>query len=295
MTEWSPALAALLGLVEGLTEFLPVSSTGHLILVGYLVGFTGPIAASVEISIQLGSILAIIVYERRKLSELLAKAYGEQQSLRRSMLASRSGDAAGGPGRILCRSMETHPHLWFLVGVGLAFLPAALAGLVAHHWIEEHLFNPRTVAGALIAGGLVILAVEHWKPKPKIAELTQVGARTALLVGLAQCASLFPGVSRSGATIVGGMLAGLDRKTATEYSFFLALPTMIAATGYKMYKSQHLFNGQDVSTLVLGMAVAFLVAWAVIAAFLAFVKQHSLRPFAYYRMVLGLVVLSLLA
>lgn len=295
MSEWSPGLAALLGLVEGLTEFLPVSSTGHLILVGYLVGFTGPIAASVEISIQLGSILAIIVYERRKLRELLSKAYDEQRSLRRSMLTSRSGETSGGPGRILCRSMETHPHLWFLIGVGLAFLPAAFAGLVAHHWIEEHLFNPRTVAAALIAGGLVILAVEQWKPKPGISQLTEVGARTALMIGLAQCASLFPGVSRSGATIVGGMLAGLDRKTATEYSFFLALPTMVAATGYKMYKSQALFNGQDASVLVLGMAVAFLVAWAVIAAFLAFVKQHSLQPFAYYRMALGLVVLSLLA
>lgn len=288
MSEWSPALAALLGLVEGLTEFLPVSSTGHLILVGHWLGFTGPLAASVEITLQLGSILAIVVYERRKLAELLANAYREQAALRVLARDVRS------PADLLARSAESHPNLWFLIGIALAFLPAGFVGLVTHHWIEEYLFNPRTVAGALIVGGLVILTVEWLQPKPAFTRLTQVGARTALWIGLAQCASLFPGVSRSGATIIGGMLAGLDRKTATEYSFFLALPTMVAATGYKLVKSRDLLNGSDAAVLALALAVAFLVAWGVIAAFLTFVKQHSLRPFAYYRMALGLVVLAVL-
>ena len=199
-----------------------------------------------------------------------------------------------GLGYIFYRSSETHPHLWFLTGLILAFLPAAAVGLVAHKWIETHLFNPHTVAAALITGGLIILAVERWKGRPKFTKLEQIGATTALWVGLAQCASLFPGVSRSGATIVGGLILGMDRKVATEYSFFLALPTMIAATGYKMFKSRDLLTGQDVFALFIGMIVAFLVAWAVIAAFLNFVKRHSLNAFAYYRVALGILVFAVL-
>jgi undecaprenyl-diphosphatase len=199
-----------------------------------------------------------------------------------------------GLGYIFDRSSDSHPNLWFLTGLCLAFIPAAVVGLLAHNWIEAYLFNPYTVSGALIAGGFVILAVEQWKGRSRITQLNQIGAKTALWVGIAQCASLFPGVSRSGATIVGGLLTGMDRRIATEYSFFLALPTMIAATGYKMFKSRDLLTGQDVAALAIGLLVAFLVAWAVIAAFLTFVKQHSLRAFAYYRMLLGLVVLFVL-
>lgn len=300
MTDWGPGLAALLGLVEGLTEFLPVSSTGHLILVGHWLGFTGAVATSVEISIQLGSILAIIAYERKKLAEFMSKAVKEQKSFRALLFRGSDGAADRnmdeGLGYIFYRSADTHPHLWFLAGLAMAFVPAAAVGLVAHKWIEAHLFNPRTVAAALIVGGLIILAVERWKSKgrPKFAKLEQIGATTAIWVGVAQCASLFPGVSRSGATIVGGLLLGMDRKIATEYSFFLALPTMIAATGYKMFKSRDLLTGQDVFALAIGLLVAFLVAWAVIAAFLAYVKQHSLSAFGYYRIVLGILVLAVL-
>jgi undecaprenyl-diphosphatase len=151
-----------------------------------------------------------------------------------------------------------------------------------------------TVAAALIGGGVIILAVEHWERPVSVASLDQVSITNAFWVGLAQCLSLFPGVSRSGATIVGGLLVGMDRKVATEYSFFLALPTMIAATTFKMIKSRALLSEQDALALGLGLIVAFLVAWAVIAVFLAYVKRHSLSVFAYYRIVLGLIVLLVL-
>jgi undecaprenyl-diphosphatase len=293
LKEWGPALAVLLGFVEGLTEFLPVSSTGHLILVGHLLGFSGAMAVSVEISIQLGSILAVIVYERSKLRSLLSHAVREQASLRLALRENRRS-VGRALGVVLRQSWEMHRNLWFLVGLGAAFAPAAGLGFLAHGWIEVYLFNPQTVAAALIIGGLIILIVEGMRDRMGIVRLDQVGLPTALWVGLAQCASLIPGVSRSGATIVGGLLAGMDRKVATEYSFFLALPTMIAATTYKMLKSRALFTTEDFLTLALGLLVAFLVAWAVIAAFLAFVKRHSLRAFAYYRILLGIVVLLVL-
>ncbi len=295
MIEWGPGLAVLLGLVEGLTEFLPVSSTGHLILVGHWVGFTGDIATSVEISIQLGSILAVLVYERLRIMSLLSGACREQASFRRLLLSSRNASDLSmkeGWSYILERSADEHPNSWFLLGLGIAFLPAAVIGLLSHDWIEHILFNPRTVAAALIVGGIAILVVESRKSLPTMTDIGQIGPRTALLVGAAQCFSLFPGVSRSGATIVGGLLSGLDRKTATEYSFFLALPTMIAATGYKIVKSRDLLSGQDSLALVLGLLVAFLVALGVIASFLTYVKRHDLRLFAYYRMALGAVVLA---
>lgn len=294
MSEWGPGLAIVLGLVEGLTEFLPVSSTGHLILIGYGLGFTGAVATSVEISIQLGSILAVIAYERRKLADIVSRALTEQASFRTLVRTSRGAadrNRETGWGPLLWRSADAHPNLWFLTGLGMAFLPAAAIGLLTHRWIEAYLFTPQTVAASLIVGGLVILAVEAFKSRPQINRLEEVGAKTALWVGLAQCVSLIPGVSRSGATIVGGLLIGMDRKVATEYSFFLALPTMIAATGYKMFKSRDLLTGQDALALLLGLLVAFSVAWGVIAAFLAFVKRHSLRAFAYYRVALGIVVL----
>lgn len=294
MRDWDPELAVLLGLVEGLTEFLPVSSTGHLILIGHWLGFTGAVAASVEISIQLGSILAVIVYERSKLAAILSQAASEHASLRaliRTNLFAGQWAVKDRWPATFRRSFDTHRNFWFLIGLGAAFAPAALLGLLAHGWIESALFNPHTVATALIAGGVIILVVESLKDRVRIVQLDHVGLPTALLVGVAQCAALIPGVSRSGATIVGGLLAGMDRKAATEYSFFLALPTMIAATSYKMLKSRELLTTQDVLALALGLLVSFLVAWAVIAAFLTFVKRHSLRPFAYYRIVLGVVVL----
>ena len=294
MKEWGPELAALLGLVEGLTEFLPVSSTGHLILAGHVLGFTGAIAASVEISIQLGSILAIVAYERTKLVSLLSQALQEQAALRKLIRTSHHGERGSTGERwssIFRRSADTQRNLWFLIGLGVAFVPAAIIGFVAHGWIETHLFNPHTVAASLIIGGVIILGVEAMRDRVHITGLDHVSAKTALLIGIAQCVSLIPGISRSGSTIVGGLLVGMDRKTATEYSFFLALPTMIAATTYQILKAEALLTRKDYLWLALGLLVSFLVGWAVIAAFLTFVKRHSLRAFAYYRMVLGLVVL----
>ena len=287
MNEWGPALAVILGIVEGLTEFLPVSSTGHLILVGHALGFTGELAANAEISIQLGAILAVVVYERNKLRTLFSHAIGEQDDLRRSLTDHQQVSLT----EILRRSMTEHLHLWFLLGLGAAFLPAGLVGFATHGWIKTHLFSPQTVAITSILGGFIILAVEAKKSQASVQQLERVGLRNAVLIGLAQCASLIPGMSRSGSTIIGGLLVGLDRKIATEYSFFLALPTLIVATCYQTWKSRDLFRTEDFAALGIGMLVSFLVAWVVIAAFLTFVKRHTLRPFAYYRIVMGMIVL----
>ena len=286
-------LAAILGLVEGLTEFLPVSSTGHLIIVGHVMGFTGAVADTAEVAIQLGSILAIMVYERHKIASLFSRAAQELIGLFNLFpLTPRQGVWEGiGWSSILRRSIDQHRSLWFLIGLAIAFLPAAVVGFVTHDWIEHHLFTPQTVAAALIVGGAIILWVESAHKPVHVTTLEQVGVKTALTVGLAQCCALFPGISRSGATIIGGLLAGMDRRVATEYSFFLALPTMIVATAYKMLKSFSVFTQQDLVALMVGLIVSFFVAWAVIAAFLAFVKQHTLSGFAYYRIALGLVVL----
>lgn len=287
MNEWGPALAVILGIVEGLTEFLPVSSTGHLILVGHALGFTGELAANAEISIQLGAILAVVAYERQKLTMLFSRAFGEQTQLRNSL----TNPSALPRSEVIRQSMKAHTHLWFLLGLGAAFLPAGLIGFATHSWIKTHLFSPQTVAITSIVGGLIILAVEARRTQASVQQLEQVGLRNAILIGLAQCASLIPGMSRSGSTIIGGLLVGLDRKVATEYSFFLALPTLIIATCYQMWKSRGLFRPDDYVALVIGLLVSFIVAWIVIAAFLTFVKRHTLRPFAYYRILMGIVVL----
>ena len=287
MNEWGPALAVILGIVEGLTEFLPVSSTGHLILVGHALGFTGDVAANAEISIQLGAILAVVAYERIKIRTLLSNALCEQADLRLSFLTPTRATKV----EILRSSMTAHPHLWFLIGLGAAFLPAGLVGFATHGWIKAHLFSPQTVGVTSILGGLIILAVEARRSEARVQQLERVGLRNAVLIGVAQCAALIPGMSRSGSTIIGGLLVGLDRKVATEYSFFLALPTLITATCYEMWKSRGLFQHDDYVALGIGLLVSFVIAWIVIAAFLTFVKRHTLRPFAYYRILMGLVVL----
>lgn len=288
MDGWGPGLAIILGIVEGLTEYLPVSSTGHLILVSHWLGFTGEVADTVDIAIQMGAILAVVAYERTKLRTFLGQAWQEQGDLR-AQLGARADRTLR---QALQASMETHRSLWFLIGLGVAFLPAGIVGFLTHKWIEAHLFNPRTVAAALIVGGFIIMWIEAWKHEARITQLDRVPLLSAFMVGIAQCASLIPGTSRSGATIIGGLLVGMDRKVATEYSFFLALPTLIIATGYKLIKAGSLLNGADFMALFLGMVVSFLVAWAVIAGFLAFVQRHTLNVFAYYRIVLGIIVLA---
>lgn len=297
MQEFGLGLALILGLVEGLTEFLPVSSTGHLILVGHFLGFTGEVAVSIDICIQLGSILAIVAYERRKILELFREACREQKALRHFVHASRSKNGRESAQSWLAlfqQSCQIHPNLLFLVGLIVAFLPSAFVGFMTHSWIETHLFSAQTVAISLIVGGIIIYIVEMWPRKERVSQLHQVGIRPALMVGLAQCAALIPGMSRSGSTIIGGLLTGLNRKVATEYSFFLALPTMLAATFYKLVQSFHLFSWEDALALFIGMVVSFVVAWVVISLFLTYVKRHTLRVFAFYRIGLGIVLLFFL-
>jgi len=286
MNEWGPWLAVILGIVEGLTEFLPVSSTGHLILVGHALGFTGDVAANAEISIQLGAILAVIAFERQKIARLLSGVWQEQAGLRAMV---RTG-ARSTRHELLRASMRIHPHLWFMIGLGIAFLPAGIVGYLTHGWIKSHLFTPQTVATTSILGGIIILIVEAMKQNSRTSHLLEIPVTSAFWIGVAQCASLIPGMSRSGSTIIGGLLVGLDRKVATEYSFFLALPTIIVATVYQMLKAQASFTQQDYVALAIGLVVSFFVAWAVIAAFLAYVQRHTLRVFAYYRLALGLIV-----
>lgn len=254
--------AVILGVVEGLTEFLPVSSTGHLIVAGHLLGYTGEVANTFEIAIQLGAILSVVFYYRRKITTLITHSAADPDARR------------------------------LLFGLGLAFLPAAVVGLLTHRWITAHLFNSTTVAGALIGGGLLILLIERFHPTSRTRTLKATTWRQALGVGVAQCAALFPGVSRSGATIMGGLLAGMDRTAATEYSFFLAIPTMTAATLYDLMKNISLFTRHDLALLAVGFAVSFFVALVVIHGLLSYVKRHSFAPFAYYRIVVGLLALA---
>src|SRR5262245_53969459 len=195
-----PLVALILGLVEGITEFLPISSTGHLILAERLCGLTGARAEVFAIFIQIGAVAAVVVEYRKKILEL------------------------------------TPP---FVTSVAIAFAPAVILGLAMHGWISEHLFGPRTVAAALVTGAVAILAIERWKPVPRTFDAERVAPKDALLIGLAQCASLWPGFSRSAATILGGLLCGLERRAATEFSFFLAIPTLGAATIYDLAKHRN--------------------------------------------------------
>ncbi|MBI3773111.1 MAG: undecaprenyl-diphosphate phosphatase [Gammaproteobacteria bacterium] len=255
--------ALLLGLLEGATEFLPVSSTGHLIIAGDLLGFTGEKSKTFEIFIQLGAILAIIWHYRQRVMSTVA-------GIGRDPGANR-----------------------FVINLGIAFMPAAVLGLLFHKTIKAYLFNPYTVAAALVVGGFIILWVERRKHVTKIEAVDQMSWQDALKVGLFQSFALFPGVSRAGATIMGGLLSGLSRSAATEFSFFLAIPTMLTATSYDLYKSRDLFDINDFGLLALGFIAAFISALFVVKRFLSYVGRHSFAPFAYYRIVFGILVLLL--
>lgn len=252
--------AIIMGVVEGITEFLPISSTGHLILAGDVLQFTGDSAKTFEVFIQLGAILAVVWLYREKL------------------LSSIQG-------------IGTEKTNRFLLNLLIAFLPAAFIGLLTHSYIKQYLFNPLTVAGALIAGGIAIMVIERMVKKPVVMDIDDVSYRQALGIGLAQTLSLFPGVSRAGATIMGGMCIGLGRKAATEFSFFLAVPTMVAATSFDLLKSLHALTVQDIPIFVAGFFVSFFSALVVIKAFLGFITKHTFDSFALYRIVFGAVVL----
>jgi undecaprenyl-diphosphatase len=258
------AKAALLGLLEGVTEFIPVSSTGHLILASHWLGETGEVAKTFDIFIQLGAILAIVWLYRVRLTRTVLSAREDPASRR------------------------------FLLNLVVAFLPAAIVGFVAHDWIKARLFTPVVVAVALVAGGLLILLIERLRPRERVADVADVRPRTALGVGLAQVLSLIPGTSRSGATIMGGYVLGLSRRAATEFSFFLSIPVMFAATLYDLLKSRGALSAADAPAFAVGFAVSFVSAVIVVKAFLGYVSHHSFSAFAWYRIALGAAILLLL-
>lgn len=251
-------VAVLLGLIEGATEFIPVSSTGHLILAGHWLGFEGARARAFEVFIQLGAILAIFWLYRRMIAGVIREA-------------ARPGSARN-----------------LVVGLVIAFLPVALVGLAVHGWIKTHLFDPMIVAVALVIGGVIILVIERWAPRTRVSDVERIPALTALGIGLAQILSLIPGTSRSAATIMGGYSLGLSRKAATEFSFLLAIPVMLAATLFDLFKSRHDLVAGDTTLFAVGFATAFVSALVVVRAFLRFVSSHSFRAFAWYRIVFGL-------
>jgi undecaprenyl-diphosphatase len=257
------AKAAIMGVVEGLTEFLPISSTGHLILTGALLGFDDDKAKVFDVAIQTGAILAvIIVYWERIRSTLI--------NLPSSRRAQR-----------------------FAANVVIGFLPAGIIGLLAYKTIKEHLFNPPVVAGAFIVGGLIILWVERVaKPVVRIHDIDDMSGLDALKVGLVQCIGMIPGTSRSGATIIGGMMLGLSRKVAAEFSFFLAIPTLIGAGGYSLYKERALLSMADLPMFGVGLVVSFVSAWLCIRWLLKFIASNDFVGFAWYRIAFGLVVLA---
>jgi len=262
--------AFLLGLIEGLTEFLPVSSTGHLILLGTWLGHSDEASKTLDVVIQIGAVLAVVVYYRERLGKLVKG--------------------------ILKRDPE-YLRLGFAVSV--AFLPSAVVGLLLHKTIKKHLFGPGPVGAALIAGGILMLVVEAYRAKqekPRDEDLKQVTWKQALAIGLAQCFSLWPGASRSMTTIVGGQMAGLGTATAADFSFLLAIPTLGAATVYDLLKNGRtlLDSPTGPASLGIGIVVSFVVALAVIATFLRYLKRFGLAPFGVYRIVLGALVLWLL-
>jgi len=266
MTAQDLIVAVILGLVEGLTEFLPVSSTGHLIVAGSLLNFTGERAKLFEIVIQAGAIVAVC-WEYR------ARLFAVARGLPRERAAQR-----------------------FVLNLLIAFLPAALLGLAFAGAIKARLFAPVPVAAAFIAGALVILWAERrQRARPdsvRIRSVDELSWTDALKVGCAQAFALIPGTSRSGATIIGGMLFGLSRQAATEFSFFLAIPTLFAATGYDLVKNRHLLSTGDLSMIAVGFAVAFVSAFFTIRALLRYVAHHDFVPFAWYRIAFGLVILG---
>ena len=257
--------AIILGVVEGLTEFLPVSSTGHLIVAGSLLGYTGEQAKLFEIVIQAGAILAVLWEYRARFGRVALGLRSDPRARR------------------------------FVANLAIAFVPAALLGFAFGKAIKAHLFAPVPVACAFVVGALVILWAERrQKTQPgaiRVADVDDMTALDALKVGCAQCFALIPGTSRSGATIIGGMLFGLSRTAATEFSFFLAVPTLFAATGYSLLKDGHLLQRGDLPLFGLGFVAAFVSAFACVRWLIRYVSHHDFVPFAWYRLAFGGVVL----
>jgi undecaprenyl-diphosphatase len=264
--------AAVMGVVEGLTEFLPISSTGHLILAGALLGFDDEKAKVFDIAIQTGAIFAVIIVYWQKISSTVV-------ALPTQRLARR-----------------------FVLNVFIAFVPAVVLGLLFGNAIKAHLFTPTVVASSFIIGGFIILWVEGWGRKPlheghpddhaRIVNVESMTPMDALKVGLVQCLAMVPGTSRSGATIIGGMLLGMSRKAATDFSFYLAIPTLIGAGAYSLYKERALLSMADVPMFSVGLVFSFLSAWLCVRWLLRYIATHSFVVFAWYRIAFGIVVLA---
>ena len=258
--------AAIMGVVEGLTEFLPISSTGHLILAGALLGFDDDKAKVFDIAIQTGAIFAVILVYWHKIRDTVVALPTQRQAQKLAL------------------------------NVLIAFLPAVVLGLLFGKAIKAHLFTPTVVASTFIIGGLIILWAERRQARnsavARIQEADDMTPLDALKVGLAQCLAMVPGTSRSGATIIGGMLLGLSRKAATDFSFYLAIPTLIGAGVYSLYKERALLSLADLPVFVVGLVFSFLSAWLCVRWLLRFIATHSFVGFAWYRIVFGLVVLG---
>lgn len=255
----------ILGIIEGLTEFLPVSSTGHLILAAELLNFKGPAETTFKVVIQLGAIMAVlVVYAQRFIGVGLGA------------LQAKPDDIA------------------FIRNLALAVLPAMVIGVFAYDAIKLMLENPTLVAVMLIVGGIAILIIEKIAPPPVIHGIEQLSWRNALLIGLFQCMAMIPGVSRSGATIMGSLMMGVERKTAAEFTFFLAAPTMVAATAYDLLKTWDQLNFDDLTGIAIGFVVAFLTALMVVKSLIAVVGRFGFAPFAWYRIALGSAALAYL-
>ncbi len=254
--------ALILGIIEGLTEFLPVSSTGHLILAGQLLGFNDDKGKVFEIAIQFAAILAVVWEYRARLGHALVSLGSERASQR------------------------------LAINLFVAFLPAAVLGFLFIKQIKAYLFNPMVVATALIVGGVLILWAERRKHVVRAETVDDMTWRDALKVGFAQAVAMIPGTSRSGATIIGGLFFGLSRKAAAEFSFFLAIPTMFAATAYDVYKNWHLFSASDIGLFAVGGAASFVSALLAVRGLIRFISRHDFTLFAWYRIVFGGVVLA---
>ncbi|MBA2672992.1 undecaprenyl-diphosphate phosphatase [Ramlibacter sp.] len=257
------AKAAVMGVVEGLTEFLPISSTGHLILAGALLHFDDEKAKVFDIAIQTGAILAVIIVYWQKIRSTLAALPTQRQAQR------------------------------FSLNVLVAFVPAVVFGLLLGKMIKSHLFTPAVVATTFIVGGIIILWVERRQERAvRVQEADDMDWKDALKLGLVQCLALVPGTSRSGATIIGGMLLGLSRKAATDFSFYLAIPTLIGAGAYSLLKERALLSMDDLPMFAVGLVFSFISAWLCVRWLLRYISSHSFTPFAWYRIAFGIVVLA---
>ncbi len=262
MDFWTAAQALILGIVEGLTEFLPISSTGHQIIVADLLDFGGERAMAFNIIIQLGAILAVVWEFRRKIFEVVL-------GLPRERTAQR-----------------------FTANLLIAFMPAAVLGVIFADLIHHYLFNPITVAVALVVGGVIMLWAERRQHTVHAETVDEMTWKDALKVGFVQCLAMIPGTSRSGSTIIGGLLFGLSRKTATEFSFFLAMPTMVGAAVYSGYKYRDLFQPADLPVFAIGFITSFIFAMIAVRGLLKFIANHSYALFAWYRIAFGVLILA---